>query len=73
MTNNPSLRVFVACGHYDLATPAGGIEYTLNHLPVDPARRTNLSIASYEGGHMMYSTLESLARLNADLRAFMTR
>jgi len=73
MTNNPSLRVFVACGHYDLATPAGGIEHTFNHLPADPARLTNVSYGYYEGGHMMYSNLDSLARLNADMRAFLTK
>jgi carboxypeptidase C (cathepsin A) len=73
MTNNPSLRVFVACGHYDLATPAGGIEHTINHLPTDQTRLANVGFAYYEGGHMMYSNLDSLARLNADLRAFVTK
>jgi len=73
MTNNPGLRVFVACGHYDLATPGGGIEHTLNHLPTDPTRLANVSYGYYEGGHMMYSNLESLARLNQDLRAFLTK
>jgi len=73
MTNNPGLRVFVACGHYDLATPAGGIEHTINHLPTDPARLASVSFGYYEGGHMMYSNLDSLARLNADLRAFVTK
>lgn len=73
LTNNPGLRVFVACGHYDLATPAGGIEHTINHLPTDPARLASVAFSYYEGGHMMYSNLDSLARLNADLRAFLTR
>lgn len=73
MTNNPNLRVFVACGHYDLATPAGGIEHTLNHLSTDPARLSGVTFGYYEGGHMMYSNLDSLARLNADLRAFLAR
>lgn len=73
LTNNPALRVFVACGHYDLATPAGGIEHTVNHLPTDPARLANITFGYYEGGHMMYSNLDSLARLNADLRAFIGR
>lgn len=73
MTNNPSLRVFVACGHYDLATPAGGIEHTISHLPTDPARLAGVTFAYYEGGHMMYTNLDSLARLSADLRAFVTK
>ena len=73
LTNNPSLRVFVACGHYDLATPAGGIEHTVNHLATDPARLAGVTFGYYEGGHMMYSNLDSLARLNTDLRSFLAR
>lgn len=73
MTSNPDLRVFVACGHYDLATPGGGIEHTINHLPADPARLSNVTYGYYEGGHMMYSNTDSLIRLNADLRAWLTK
>lgn len=73
MTSNPDLRVFVACGHYDLATPGGGIEHTISHLPTDPARLSNVTYGYYEGGHMMYSNVDSLIRLNADLRAWLTK
>ncbi len=73
LTNNPNLRVFVACGHYDLATPSGGIEHTMNHLPTDPARLANIAFAYYEGGHMMYSHIDSLAHLSTDVRTFIRK
>ena len=33
---NPHLRVLVAYGYYDLATPYWATIYTLNHLGIDP-------------------------------------
>jgi carboxypeptidase C (cathepsin A) len=73
MSNNPSLRVFIACGNHDLATPGGGIRYTMNHLTVDPARIPNITVRDYDGGHMMYTNADSLGRLNADVRAFIVK
>ncbi len=32
LTQNPGLRVFVANGYYDLATPYFATQYTVNHL-----------------------------------------
>ena len=37
MTQNPSLRVMIANGYYDLATPFFATEYTVNHIGLDPA------------------------------------
>jgi len=71
MTNNPHLKVFVALGYYDLATPPAAIEYSLNHLRIDPSLRPNIVTAYYEGGHMMYTNLSALAKLKTDLAAFM--
>jgi carboxypeptidase C (cathepsin A) len=70
MTINPFLKVFVANGYYDLATPFLATEYTFNHLGLDPSLRSNVSMGYYEGGHMMYIHLPSLARLKQDLAAF---
>ena len=73
MSNNPNLRVFIACGYHDLATPGFGIRHTMNHLTVDPARIPNITVRDYEGGHMMYTNADSLGRLNADVRAFIVK
>jgi carboxypeptidase C (cathepsin A) len=70
ISQNPFLKVFVANGYYDLATPYFATEYTFNHLGLDPELRPNLSMAYYEAGHMMYVHLPSLAQLKADLAAF---
>jgi carboxypeptidase C (cathepsin A) len=72
MTINPHLKVIVANGYYDLATPYFATEYTVNHLGLHPSLRGNVSLTYYEAGHMMYIHLASLARLNADLAAFMS-
>ncbi len=70
MTRNPALKVFVASGYYDLATPYLATEYTFNHLELDPSLRPNITMQSYEAGHMMYVHKPSLARLKAELTAF---
>jgi carboxypeptidase C (cathepsin A) len=71
MTRNPYLKVFVANGYYDLATPYLATEYTFNHLGLDPTLQDHISMAYYEAGHMMYTHAPSLAKLKADLAAFM--
>ncbi len=70
MSRNPYMKVFVASGYLDLATPHFATEYTFSHLGLDPELRDNLDMQYYEAGHMMYVHLESLAKLAADVRAF---
>jgi len=70
MTQNPSLKVIVANGYYDLATPYFATEYTVNHLGLDPSLRDHVTMTYYAAGHMMYVHEPSLAGLNQDLAAF---
>jgi carboxypeptidase C (cathepsin A) len=70
MINNPWLKIFVANGYYDFATPYFATIYTLNHLGIDPSLRANISMGFYEAGHMMYTHLPSLRQLKADLANF---
>jgi carboxypeptidase C (cathepsin A) len=70
MTANAHLKLFVACGYYDLATPHFAMDYTLNHLGLAEARQSNVTVKYYEGGHMMYIYGPSLERLRADLVEF---
>jgi carboxypeptidase C (cathepsin A) len=72
MSDNPYLKVFVANGYYDLATPYAATEYTFNHLGIDPTLQENVSMAYYEAGHMMYIHLPSLVRLKQDLANFLS-
>lgn len=68
---NPYLKVFVANGFYDLATPYFATVHTFNHLALEPELQGNVSLGFYEAGHMMYVHLPSLERLKADLREFL--
>ena len=70
MTSNPYLRVHVANGYYDLATPFLATEYTISHLGLDESLRGNLSLSYYEAGHMMYIHLPSIAKLKRELTGF---
>jgi carboxypeptidase C (cathepsin A) len=71
MSMNPHLRVFVANGYYDLATPYLATRYTFDHLELDDSLRDNITMTYYEAGHMMYIHDPSLTRLKADLDAFL--
>jgi carboxypeptidase C (cathepsin A) len=70
MVKNPDLRVFVANGYYDLATPYFATEYTFNHLGVEPSWAGHVTMGYYEAGHMMYVHRESHVRLRRDLARF---
>ncbi|HTP11195.1 MAG TPA: peptidase S10 [Anaerolineae bacterium] len=67
---NPHLKIFVANGYFDLATPYFATEYTFNHLSLDPSLQSNIVMGYYEAGHMMYVHEPSLAKLKQDLAAF---
>jgi carboxypeptidase C (cathepsin A) len=64
---NPSLRVLVASGYYDLVTPFFDAEYTLRRHDIDADR---VDYRYYGGGHMMYVNEPSRAQLLTDTRAF---
>lgn len=70
MNQNPHLRVLVASGYYDQATPYFAADYTFSHMGLPPERRANLSVVYFESGHMMYIHQPSLVRLKEAVRAF---
>ncbi|MEI7461624.1 MAG: peptidase S10 [Pirellula sp.] len=67
MTANPYLKVFLACGYYDLATPHFAMMNTTNHLMLEPTLKANLQYGFYEGGHMMYIYQPAMVKLREDL------
>ncbi len=73
ISRNPSTRVFVASGYYDLATPHFATEYTFSHLGLDPSLRSNIEFGYYEAGHMMYVHKPSRDKLAADVKGFIAR
>jgi len=70
MNRNRHLKVFVANGYYDLATPFFATEYTFDHLNLDEELRGNVTMAYYKSGHMMYIHIPSLVQMREDLAAF---
>ncbi len=70
LTKNPAMRLFVAAGYYDLATPYFATDYTLSHLGLDPSQRARVVTGRYEAGHMMYISARELAHLKKDVDAF---
>lgn len=73
MVINPALKVFVANGYYDLATPFYATEYTFNHLQLAPELRGNISMEYYEAGHMMYIHEASLKAQHRHLVDFIKK
>jgi carboxypeptidase C (cathepsin A) len=73
MSINPYLKVFLACGYYDLATPYFASEYTFKHLGLDESLRGNISTSYYEAGHMMYIHMPALVQLKRDLAEFIQK
>ena len=71
MTMNPALKVFVANGYYDLATPFLASEYTFSHLGLDASLQDNITTAYYQAGHMMYIDQAELRKMKDDLDAFL--
>jgi carboxypeptidase C (cathepsin A) len=73
LTKNTHLKVFVASGYFDLATPYSAAEYTFTHMGLPQSRRDAFSISYYESGHMMYIEESCLVKLKADVAAFLGR
>lgn len=70
MVANPHLRVLVANGIYDLATPFFAAEHTVRHLGLPADQRGSVRLTYYDAGHMMYFHPPSRAQLRSDLSAF---
>jgi carboxypeptidase C (cathepsin A) len=73
MRANPDLRVHVACGYYDGATPHFAAEHVFAHLRIPEQARERIEWAYYEAGHMMYVHEPSRLQQSADLAAFVER
>jgi carboxypeptidase C (cathepsin A) len=69
MTQNPALKVFVANGYYDLATPYFATRYTFDHF--EPTYPQRVTLRYYEAGHMMYIRDVERKKLKEDIAAFL--
>ena len=71
MQKNPFMKIFVASGYYDMATPFYATDYTFANMNLDASLRKNISTHYYESGHMMYIEKNSLKKLKDDFAKFM--
>ncbi len=70
MKLNPKMKVMLAGGYFDLATPYFEGEYEMHHLPMPKSLQSNISYHYYEAGHMIYVREDILKQFHADVSAF---
>jgi carboxypeptidase C (cathepsin A) len=70
MHHNPHMRVFVANGYYDLATPHYAAEHTLAHAITRPEMLGRIQTEYFHAGHMMYIQKTDFEKLAKDLLKF---
>lgn len=67
---NPHLRVLIASGFYDAATPYFATSYALCHTPLPAALRDNITQLHFGAGHMMYIHEHSRTQLGTEVARF---
>ncbi|HZN19363.1 MAG TPA: peptidase S10 [Micromonosporaceae bacterium] len=72
MRANRHMRVYVACGYQDGATPYFAAEQTFARLAVPDELRGNIEFAYYHAGHMMYVHEPSRLAQSTQLSEFVT-
>lgn len=72
MRKNPYMKVFLASGYYDMATPYFAADYTVSSMGLEPGLRRNFTTSYYEAGHMMYIEKNSLKKLKEDISVFIS-
>lgn len=70
MIKNKYLKVMIANGYYDLATPYFATRYTVDHLNLTTELLNNIKMTYYPAGHMMYIQKSSLKKLRDDAFEF---
>ncbi len=73
MKLNPTLKVQLNTGYFDLATPYFEGEYELRHLSIPRALQGNIEVKKYQSGHMVYAHASALAELHANAADFIAR
>ena len=73
MRQNPHLKVHIAYGYYDGATPHFAAEDVVAHLQIPADRLADIEHAYYEAGHMMYVHEPSRIQQSDDLAQFVVR
>ena len=70
MSRDPSMKVLILNGIYDMATVFYGVEHSINHLGLTKEIKDNIIMKYYEAGHMMYTHQPSLEKFKKDVADF---
>jgi carboxypeptidase C (cathepsin A) len=70
MKTNPNLKILLAGGYFDLATPYFEGRYEMQHLPIPDKLQGNIEYHYYPSGHMVYANEQSLKALHDDVARF---
>jgi carboxypeptidase C (cathepsin A) len=70
MSLNRHLHTLIVHGYHDLVTSYFASRYVVDQMALDATIRPNLTLATYNGGHMFYTRTEARRRLEEDARAF---
>jgi carboxypeptidase C (cathepsin A) len=70
MKPNPKMKVMLAGGYFDLATPYFEGKYEMHHLPIPQKLQANISYHYYQSGHMVYVNEDVLKQFHSDVAAF---
>ena len=70
MKMNPKMKVMLAGGYYDLATPYFEGEFEMHQLPMPKSLQSNISYHYYEAGHMIYVKEDVLKQFHSDVESF---
>lgn len=68
MMANPSLKVFMASGTFDLVCSYAGNAYLAKHL--EPEIEQNVTAQAYAGGHAIYTDEAAQLEMKRDIRLF---
>jgi carboxypeptidase C (cathepsin A) len=73
MKLNPTLKVQLNAGYFDLATPFYQGVYEMHHLPMPASLQSNIEYHFYQSGHMVYAKEESLKLLHQNVAEFIRK
>ena len=73
MVKNPNLKVFIASGYFDLATPHYATDYVVDHMQLSAPFRSHIEVEYYPAGHMMYLNSALRQKLSQDVRTWILR
>jgi len=73
MKQNPTMKVMVNGGYFDVSTPYFEGKMEMRHLPVPPNLQANVEYHHYPSGHMVYVHPPSLIELHSKVADFIRR